>query len=52
MTFGLPPSDAAGFLAEHRFDMIDLVQAPELAARYSTDGRPSEKSVYVLAARR
>ncbi len=51
VTFGLAPQDAPAYLNAHGFDVIDLVRAPELAARYSTDGRPVEKSVYVLGAR-
>jgi methyltransferase (TIGR00027 family) len=50
VTFGLNPSDAADFLRAHRFELTDLAQAPELAGRYATDGRHSEKSVYVVAA--
>jgi methyltransferase (TIGR00027 family) len=51
VTFGLSPTEAPEFLRAHGFDVFDLVQSDELAARYATDGRHSEKSVYVLAAR-
>jgi hypothetical protein len=51
VTFGLSPTEAPAFLGAHGFDVVDLVESDELAARYATDGRHSEKSVYVLAAR-
>jgi methyltransferase (TIGR00027 family) len=50
VTFGLPPTNAPDFLAKHSFTVGDLAESEELARRYSTAGRPSEKSVYVLAA--
>jgi hypothetical protein len=52
VTFGIAPDDVGGFLERHGFEVFDLVRSRELAARYSTDGRPTERSLYVLAARR
>jgi methyltransferase (TIGR00027 family) len=51
VTFGLRPGSVGEFLDAHGFTVTDLVQHVELAARYSTDGRPCEDSVYVVAAR-
>ena len=51
VTFGVAPSDVADFLNGHGFEVFDLVQSTELAERYATDGRHSEESVYVVAAR-
>lgn len=51
VTFGLPPRDAPEFLAEHGFEVVDLAEADDLARRFATDGRRSEKSVYAVAAR-
>jgi methyltransferase (TIGR00027 family) len=51
VTFGIHPGTVTEFLDLHGFEVFDLVQARELAARYSTDGRPCEESVYVVAAR-
>jgi len=51
ITFGVAPAEVTCFLDVHGFEVFDLVQSRELAARYSTDGRPCEESVYVLAAR-
>jgi methyltransferase (TIGR00027 family) len=50
VTFGVPPSNVTAFLDKHGFEVTDLVESAELADRYSTAGRPSEKSVYVVAA--
>ena len=50
VTFGVAPAEVAGFLDVHGFDVIDLVRSREMAARYSTGGRPCEESVYVVAA--
>jgi methyltransferase (TIGR00027 family) len=50
VTFGLPPERVDGLLGAHGFTVIDLVQAGELAGRYSTDGRPVEGGLYVVAA--
>ncbi len=52
VAFGLAPAQARAFFAEQGWTVHDLVESGELAGRYSTDGRPCEKSVYVLAARR
>lgn len=51
VTFGVAPTQVAGLLDVHGFEVIDLVQSRELAAPYSTGGRPCEESVYVLTAR-
>ena len=51
ITFGVAPAEVTGFLDLHGFEVFDLVQSRELAARYSTGGRPCDESVYVLAAR-
>lgn len=51
ITFGVAPAEVAGLLDLHGFEVVDLVQSPGLAARYSTGGRPCEESVYVVAAR-
>lgn len=51
VTFGVAPADVAALLDLHGFEVIDLVRSRELAARYSTGGRPCEDSVYVVAAR-
>ena len=51
VTFGVPPGAVADLLGAHGFTTYDIVQAPELAVRYSTQGRPTEKSVYAVAAR-
>jgi len=51
VTFGVAPTDVAALLRVHGFEVFDLVRSHELAARYSTGGRPCEESIYVLAAR-
>ena len=51
VTFGMRPDRAVEFLDAHGATVVDLMQHSELAARYGTDGRRCEKSVYVLAAR-
>jgi methyltransferase (TIGR00027 family) len=51
VTFGMAPSEVGTFLNGHGFEVFDLVQSQELAQRYATDGRHSEESVYVVAAR-
>lgn len=51
VTFGVAPGEVATFLDRHGVDVIDRAESAELADRYSTAGRPSEKSVYVVAAR-
>jgi methyltransferase (TIGR00027 family) len=50
VTFGLAPDAAPGFLDRHGFTAVDVAQAGELVARYATGGRPSEKSLYAVAA--
>lgn len=52
ITFGARPDAAAALLDTHGFAVFDLAQARELESRYSTGGRPCERSTYVLAARR
>jgi len=52
VTFGVAAARAPALLGGHGFTVFDLVESRELAARYSTDGRPGEESLYVLAARR
>ncbi|MEO8889755.1 MAG: SAM-dependent methyltransferase [Jatrophihabitantaceae bacterium] len=50
VTFGVAPEKVTAFLDRHGFDVTELLESIELAARYSTGGRPSEKSLYVVAA--
>ncbi len=52
VTFSIGPTRASRLLAEHGFTVTDLATSHELTDRYATDGRRSDKSVYVLAARR
>lgn len=52
LTFAVPPDEAGKLLGSHGFTVVDLADAGELAARYSTGERPCEKSAYVVAARR
>jgi methyltransferase (TIGR00027 family) len=51
VTFALDASAVGEFLELHGFGVVDVVQSRELAARYSTGGRPCEPSAYVVAAR-
>jgi methyltransferase (TIGR00027 family) len=51
LAFGIRPEAVGDFLDFHEFEVFDLVQSKELAARYSTGGRPCERSTYVVAAR-
>jgi methyltransferase (TIGR00027 family) len=51
VTFGLPPLHADAFFAEHGLEITELATAAELTARWATDGRHSDKSVYTVAAR-
>ena len=51
VTFGLPPAQADDFFAAHGFTVTELATATELTARFATDGRHSDKSVYTVAAR-
>lgn len=50
VTFGVRPNDADALLGGHGFTVVDLVQAEELADRYSTDGRPVAGDLYAVAA--
>jgi methyltransferase (TIGR00027 family) len=50
VTFSLAPDVAPGFLDRHGFAAVDVAGAAELVARYATGGRPSEKSLYAVAA--
>lgn len=50
ITFALAPRQAPGFLSAHGFAATELLQSDVLAERYGTDHRPSDRSVYVLAA--
>jgi methyltransferase (TIGR00027 family) len=50
VTFGVPPDHAQDLLGVHGFSVIDLVQSQELGERYSTDRRPTEQTLYVVAA--
>lgn len=52
VTFGLEPTGAPALLAGYGFTVTDLATSRQLTARYATDGRRSDKSVYVLAAQR
>ncbi|MEO6885307.1 MAG: SAM-dependent methyltransferase [Jatrophihabitantaceae bacterium] len=52
ITFALTPKQAPGFLHTHGFEASTVMQSDALAAHYSTDRRPCDRSVYVLAARR
>lgn len=52
VTFSIGPTAAVELLTEHGFTVGDLATSYELTDRYATDGRRSDKSVYVLAARR
>lgn len=51
LAWGISPDRVGEFLHGHGFDVFDLAGARELVARYSTAGRTSEKTVYVLTAR-
>jgi methyltransferase (TIGR00027 family) len=51
VTFGLPPAQADDFFAARGFTITELATATELTARFATDGRHSDKSVYTVAAR-
>jgi methyltransferase (TIGR00027 family) len=51
VTFGLPPLHADAFFAKHGMVITELATATELTARWATDGRRSDKSVYAVAAR-
>lgn len=51
VTFTVPPAQAATLLAGCGFTVTDLAGAAEMSRRYATDGRRTDKAVYVLAAR-
>ncbi len=51
LIWGMPSDRVGEFLHRAGFDVFDLARARELADRYSTAGRPCERTVYVLAAR-
>ena len=51
VTFALPPDSAPDFLGAHGFAISDLAEGAQLAARFSTADRPTDRSLYVLAAR-
>lgn len=50
VTFGMPPAEAPALLGAHGLEVTDLAVAPELTARYATDGRRCIESIYVLTA--
>ena len=51
VTFTCPPEQARTLLAGCGFTVTDLADAGEMTRRYATDGRRTDKAVYVLAAR-
>ncbi len=51
VTFGLVPSLVGAFLERCGFVVTDLAAGDDLAARWSTDGRRCEPSLYVLSAK-
>jgi methyltransferase (TIGR00027 family) len=52
LTFPIDPEDVGDLLGAHGFAIIDRALSEELALRYATDGRPSERAAYVIAAHR
>ena len=50
IAFGLRSSDAPAFFADRGWDVSDLATAADLTARYASDGRRSDSSLYALAA--
>jgi methyltransferase (TIGR00027 family) len=52
LTFAVEPTAVGKLLGSHGFSVVDLAEAAELEARYSTGDRPCEPSAYVVAARR
>ncbi|MEY2447130.1 MAG: hypothetical protein QOH79_606 [Acidimicrobiaceae bacterium] len=52
VTFGMHPEDMPDFLRRLDYEVVDLADAAELEARYCTDGRNVEPSLFVVAARR
>jgi methyltransferase (TIGR00027 family) len=51
VTFTTPPAQASALLAGCGFTVFDLADAGEMTRRYATDGRHTDRAVYVLAAR-
>ncbi|TAM87277.1 MAG: SAM-dependent methyltransferase [Jatrophihabitans sp.] len=51
VTFPASVGQAAALLAGCGFAVTDLADAAEMTRRYATDGRSSDRAVYVLAAR-
>ena len=51
VTFTTPPAQAVTLLAGCGFTVTDLADAAGMSRRYATDGRRTDKAVYVLAAR-
>jgi methyltransferase (TIGR00027 family) len=52
VTFGMHPEDMPDFLRRLGYAVVDLADAAELEARYCTDGRTVEPSLFVVAATR
>jgi methyltransferase (TIGR00027 family) len=52
VTFGMHPEDMPDFLRRLGYEVADLAAAAELEARYCSDGRTVEPSLFVVAARR
>ncbi|EFQ82614.1 methyltransferase, TIGR00027 family [Aeromicrobium marinum DSM 15272] len=47
----LPAAEIPGLLTPHGFAPVDLVGAEEIARRHSTDGRPCDPGIHLVAAR-
>lgn len=52
VTFAMHPEDMPDFLRRERWEVSDLAEASDLEARYCTDGRTVEPSMFTVAARR
>jgi len=52
VTFAMHPEDMPDFLRREGYEVVDLADAAELEARYITDGRNVEPSLFVVVARR
>lgn len=52
VTFSMHPEDMPDFLRRLDYEAIDIADAHELEARYCSDGRTVEPSMFVVAARR
>ena len=50
VSFGRPADRMAEFLADQGWPVTDLARADDLTARYATDGRRCDPSLYALAA--